>query len=318
MQPCSVALVQIAGDGLDAGEEGLVSSREPTARRRWPGSPRSCRSAPVAPVDQARDVHRRVLRVSSSRTPSRRCRASSPLRRDPGRRRAVSRSRGPPTSPSPRRHRAIVRARRQTAPLGRRHACTRVPREPTARGDRAARLSARSSVRCGQSGSGHEKRRLDQTSRTRRLNAGKSLMTTRSRSFVLAITPQTGQPAARRIVSMPTSSSVAVLGHRQHPEARQSQQRVVEFSTVTHGRGPSSLVVVEQPREWRGPLPRRWIPIGARSDVHAPSSLRRAAIVSSTRPARAPRRSALVVTSECSGKYRGFTSNCMKPLTCTR
>ena len=24
-----------------------------------------------------------------------------------------------------------------------------------------------------------------------------------------------------------------------------------------------------QPREWRGPLPRRWIPIGARSDVHA-------------------------------------------------
>jgi hypothetical protein len=25
-----------------------------------------------------------------------------------------------------------------------------------------------------------------------------------------------------------------------------------------------------QPREWRGPLPRRWIPIWARSVVHAP------------------------------------------------
>lgn len=62
-------------------------------------------------------------------------------------------------------------------------------------------------VRCGQWGSGQEKRRLDHTTRTRRPKAGRSRITTRRRSFVLAITPQEGQPAAWRGVSTPTSSS---------------------------------------------------------------------------------------------------------------
>jgi hypothetical protein len=30
---------------------------------------------------------------------------------------------------------------------------------------------------------------------------------------------------------------IALFGHRQHPEPAQSQQRVVEFGTVTHGGG---------------------------------------------------------------------------------
>ncbi|MGO9288235.1 MAG: hypothetical protein ACLQIJ_05720, partial [Polyangia bacterium] len=43
-------------------------------------------------------------------------------------------------------------------------------------------------------------------------------------------------------------------------------------------RGPPVLSVVEQPREWRGPWPRRWIPIGARSVVHAPQFIEKSHI----------------------------------------
>lgn len=51
-----------------------------------------------------------------------------------------------------------------------------------------------------------------------------------------AITPQLGHPAARRIVSMPTTSS-SPSGHRRHPESGQSQHRVIEFGTATHCQG---------------------------------------------------------------------------------
>jgi hypothetical protein len=48
-----------------------------------------------------------------------------------------------------------------------------------------------------------------------------------------------------------------------------STDNVVEFSTVTH-EGASLSRSFGQPREWRGPFPRRWIPIRTRSSVHAP------------------------------------------------
>jgi hypothetical protein len=59
-------------------------------------------------------------------------------------------------------------------------------------------------------------------------------MSTRSRSFVLTITPHEGHPAARRFLSTPTGSSSPSSGI-EHPETGQFQQRVVEFAAATHG-----------------------------------------------------------------------------------
>src|ERR1019366_7616894 len=130
----------------------------------------------------------------------------------------------------------------------------------------------------GQSGSGQENRRLDQTSRTRRSKAGRSLMITRSRSLVLAITPQLGHPAALRIVSMPTSSSSpsSVTASTRNPRSPNKASSNSVPSPIV--RGPPVLSVVEQPREWRRPWPRRWIPIGARLVVHAPQFIEKSPI----------------------------------------
>jgi hypothetical protein len=140
--------------------------------------------------------------------------------------------------------------------------------DSTRRSGSSSELSVQ--VDCEQSGSGQEKRRFDQTRRTRRSKAGRSLIITRRRSFVRAITPQLGHPVAGRIVSMPTSSSsrsFVTASTRKPGNPNNTSSNSLPSPTV---RGPPVLLVVEQPREWRGPWPRRWIPIGARSVLHAP------------------------------------------------
>src|ERR1039458_663578 len=104
-------------------------------------------------------------------------------------------------------------------------------------------------------------------------------MITRSRSLVLAITPQLGHPAALRIVSMPTSSSSpsSVTASTRNPRSPNKASSNSVPSPIV--RGPPVLSVVEQPREWRGPWPRRWIPIGARLVVHAPQFIEKSPFV---------------------------------------
>jgi hypothetical protein len=63
-------------------------------------------------------------------------------------------------------------------------------------------------------------------------------MSTRSRSFVLTITPHEGHPAARRFLSTPTGSS-SPSSAIEHPETGQFQQRVIEFAAATLGGGRS-------------------------------------------------------------------------------
>jgi hypothetical protein len=50
------------------------------------------------------------------------------------------------------------------------------------------------------------------------------------------------------------------LGHRQHPEPGESQQRLRQPGTVVHRRGLLVVAAVEQPQRWRDPCPAWWTP----------------------------------------------------------
>jgi hypothetical protein len=56
----------------------------------------------------------------------------------------------------------------------------------------------------------------------------------------------------------PDHHLVGGLGHREHPEPGESQQRLGQSGTVVHAGASSSLVAVRQPQRWRGPCPAWW------------------------------------------------------------
>jgi len=96
-----------------------------------------------------------------------------------------------------------------------------------------------------------------------------------------------GRPKAPLVLSEEERDTLFALGGRPRPNSLQAlalRSKIVlacaegkpnevvatglRCSKPTVGKFESASAT--QPREWRGPLPRGWIPIGARSVVHAP------------------------------------------------
>lgn len=119
-------------------------------------------------------------------------------------------------------HRASEATERASSPTARVHS-----RPAFAESTRRSGNSAERSVQvcCGQSGSGHEKRRLDQTSRTRRLNAA-GLSRPPAAGPLSSRSPHRRTPGCSADRLDADEQLRAVVGHSQHPEAGQSQQRV--------------------------------------------------------------------------------------------
>lgn len=126
-------------------------------------------------------------------------------------------------------------------------------------------------VFAGQSGSAQRHRRFSHTSRTVRPKHGRSLMSTRRRSWASARTPQVAQPATSAVVSTVTVISAgnrSTLSTRKPSSPSMASAWPIASSIV---RGPPR-VVVEQPQRWRDLWPRWW----TSPYVTLPSSTRRA------------------------------------------
>jgi hypothetical protein len=273
-QPEAVALMEVTGDRRDGGEEGLVSSREPAAQLIWRIAFDHVDEHAGVEVDEAGDVARVVLGVGLQE----RGLVDTEGRHDPDasgilhKGRAVIADRRHDRRPRDaepsreRRHRPCVLADRPGA------LASRTGAQHLAGGELVAALGPGGlrtvGLRTGESALGpHE---------TDRATAGGQVPNDHPQSVLRLRDHPAGRTTRGGSDRLDTYEQlVLVFDHRRHDEARKSEQDIVEASTVTH-EGPPVLVADRQPRAWRGPSSRWWIPYWARVDlVTHPSSLGR-------------------------------------------